>query len=745
LLGHYQYKTILNVNINKKIKEQNYHIKTILDDMKYKYITYAVDEVFLNEKLVEAFANGDREALYEYALPIFENLKKYDNFLTIMNFHTADNHNFLRVQRPEVFGDDLTKLRPMVRETNLTQKPQEGFEVGKYALSYRVALPLFYKDKYIGVFEFGIDIRYIISQLSISETLNPLFIVSKESVKKIYDYDKNADKYLNSFNKTHALIKLQASSDEKDTLQEVLDERIVEEKSYLKEHEGKYYLVFRSDAIRDYENKELGHFIFKNDMNTYLGTIYFVRALSVVLTLFMIAFIAVLINKLIKEYSSKIEKQKNILDYQAHYDYLTGLANRALFHDRLQQSIEKGERQGTKFALLFLDLDRFKEINDSLGHDVGDKLLRITAKKLQSTLRHEDTISRLGGDEFTILIQDVKKEVDASTLAQKIITTLSEPMVVDGHTLYITGSIGISIYPDDGVDANNLLKYADAAMYKAKEEGRNNFQYYSSEMTELALQRVTMEANIRKALDNGEFVVYYQPQVEATTQKIVGMEALARWMHPKKGLITPDKFIPLAQETGLILSIDRFVMLSAMKQMSSWYKMGLNPGVLALNLSIKQLSQEGCVSKLGLLIQEAQCKPECLELEVTEGEIMKNPQNAIDVLNTISDMGIELAIDDFGTGYSSLSYLKRLPIDKLKIDKSFVDGLPNNEDDASITRAIIALAKSLKLRLIAEGVETKEQKEFLVENGCEHIQGYYYSKPLSAQEMEQVLKKGLCK
>ncbi|MDQ1263737.1 MAG: hypothetical protein QG559_738, partial [Campylobacterota bacterium] len=384
LFGHYQYKTILNVNINKKIKEQNYHIQTVIDDIKYKYITYAVDEVFLNEKLVEAFANGDKEALYEHALPIFENLKKYNNFLAIMNFHTPDNHNFLRVQRPEVFGDDLSELRPLVREVNLTQKPQEGFEVGKYALSYRVALPLFYKEKYIGVFEFGIDIGHVISELSMSETLHPIFMVSKESVKKIYDYDKNADNYLTPFIKTHDIIKHQHFLNEENTLEELLDEQIVEEKSYLKEHNGKYYLVFRSDAIRDYENKELGYFVFKNDMNTYLGTIYFVRVLSIVLTLFIIALIAVLINKLIKEYSSKIEKQKNILDYQAHYDYLTGLANRALFHDRLQQSIEKSERQGTKFALLFLDLDRFKEINDSLGHDVGDKLLRITAKKLQS-------------------------------------------------------------------------------------------------------------------------------------------------------------------------------------------------------------------------------------------------------------------------------------------------------------------------------------------------------------------------
>ncbi|MDO9265766.1 MAG: EAL domain-containing protein, partial [Sulfurimonas sp.] len=477
------------------------------------------------------------------------------------------------------------------------------------------------------------------------------------------------------------------------------------------------------------------------EMDYYMVTIVFIRWISIMATILLVIIIVVLIYKLINRYTAELRMQKNILDYQAHYDLLTGLSNRILFNDRLEQAVEKGKRQKSKFALFFIDLDRFKQINDSLGHSIGDKVLQIIAKRLQLVMRKEDSISRLGGDEFTVLVQDLKEVTDASLLAQKIISSLSEPINIENHTLYVTTSIGISIFPNDGISANNLLKYADAAMYKAKEEGKNNFQYYSSEMTEKAFERVVMEASLRKALSNNEFVVYYQPQVDGRTDKVIGMEALVRWLHPNVGLVFPDKFIPLAQETGLILAIDRWVMLTAMKQIAEWHEMGLNPGVLALNLSMRQLGQEGCVDKLSAMIKESGCKPEWLELEVTEGEIMKNPENAIGVLNHISDMGIELAVDDFGTGYSSLSYLKRLPIDKLKIDKSFVDGLPDDEEDVSIARAIIALAHSLKLSVIAEGVETKDQKEFLVENGCDFIQGYYYSKPIPSDEMEKFLNK----
>ena len=438
----------------------------------------------------------------------------------------------------------------------------------------------------------------------------------------------------------------------------------------------------------------------------------------------------------------ELQEQKGKLHHQAHHDALTGLPNRVLLNDRLNQAIEKAKRNNTKIALLFIDLDHFKEINDSLGHAVGDEVLKIVTKKLQKTTRDEDTVARLGGDEFTIILEDLEHAQDSSLIANKILNTLAQPININKNTMYISSSIGISIYPDDGKSYENLLKFADSAMYKAKAEGRNNYQYYSSKMTELAFERVVMETSIRVALKEEQFIVYYQPQVDGTTDKLIGMEALVRWEHPIMGIIPPAKFIPLAEATGLIIELDQFVMKTAMTQFSQWYKQGFNPGVLALNLAVKQLEKAEFIDIFTELLKKTDCKAEWIELEVTESQIMTKPDEAIKILEEISDLGIELAVDDFGTGYSSLAYLKKLPINKLKIDKEFVRDLPNDEEDVGITRAVIALAKSLNLRIIAEGVETKEQRDFMIENGCNAIQGYFYSKPIPANKLEEILKKG---
>jgi len=436
---------------------------------------------------------------------------------------------------------------------------------------------------------------------------------------------------------------------------------------------------------------------------------------------------------------SELVEQKNILSYQAHHDYLTSLPNRVLFNDRLEQAIEKSKRNNLQFALLFIDLDHFKEINDSLGHAVGDEILKIVTTRLRATVRDKDTVSRLGGDEFTIILEDLHETQGASTTAGKILKVLSQVMNVNDKMLYVSSSIGISIFPDDSSSSQNLLKYADSAMYKAKAEGRNNFQYYNPIMTELALERVEMQTSLRDALQKEELVVYYQAQVNGATNRLIGLEALVRWQHPTKGMIFPDKFIPLAESTGMIVQLDRYVMKTAMRQFAKWHKDGLNPGILAMNLAIKQLQQKDFIEMLKNLIKETGCKAEWIEFEVTESQIMTNPLEAIKQLDQISNLGIELAVDDFGTGYSSLAYLKRLPIDKLKIDKAFVQDLPDDEEDVGITKAVIALAKSLNLRVIAEGVETQVQRDFLVENGCKNIQGYYYSKPIASDEVQKIL------
>ncbi len=442
-----------------------------------------------------------------------------------------------------------------------------------------------------------------------------------------------------------------------------------------------------------------------------------------------------------KEVERELKKQEEILWRQANYDLLTGLPNRSLFKDRLEHSIENGKRHGVKFALFFLDLDRFKQINDSLGHEVGDIVLKKVSSLIKSILRKEDTLARLGGDEFVIVTGSISKVADVGHLADKIINVLKEPIIIDEHNLYLSVSIGISLFPDDSKDMRNLLKFADSAMYKAKDEGRDNYQFYSPDMTKLAFERVAMETHLRLAIKNREFIVYYQPQFNALSEEIVGVEALVRWAHPTMGLIAPSRFIPLAEDTGMIADIDKIVIEQAMKQVDKWRKRGLDPGTLALNLSIGHLSDKNLINFIQKNISLYKIDAKSLELEVTESKVMKKPEEMIAKLKTLSDMGIKIAIDDFGTGYSSLSYLKRLPIDILKIDQSFVRHVPLSDDDSSIVKSIIALGQSLDLTLLAEGVETLEQKNFIIENGCKIIQGYYFSKPLNHIDMEKLLSK----
>ncbi len=441
------------------------------------------------------------------------------------------------------------------------------------------------------------------------------------------------------------------------------------------------------------------------------------------------------------EVENEVQRQKTILHHQANHDSLTGLPNRALFTTRLKQGVEIAQQEQRNLALFFIDLDKFKEINDSLGHDVGDKVLKIVADILQNSIRKEDTLARLAGDEFTIIMEDLKYSHDASKLGHDILKIFSEPIYVDNHVLYITCSIGISLYPQDADNEKDLLKYADTAMYIAKGNGRNSIQFYNHEMTKYALNQIQMKTQLRQAIDNEEFLLHYQPQIDISTNKIIGVEALIRWQHPTKGLLTPKKFINLAEETGMIIEIDKWVMQTALKQVSQWINEGLNLGTLSLNISIKQLENTNFVKNLKYNIDKFGFNPKCLELEITEGHMMKDPMTIINTLKQISDFGINISIDDFGTGYSSMSLLKRLPINRLKIDKSFLEYIPEDEEDIAIINSIIALAKSLNLELIAEGVETLEQVNFLRSKSCMYVQGHYYFHPLSDEELHSILLK----
>ncbi|MGB3962601.1 MAG: EAL domain-containing protein [Sulfurimonas sp.] len=436
---------------------------------------------------------------------------------------------------------------------------------------------------------------------------------------------------------------------------------------------------------------------------------------------------------------SMLEQQRKQLEYQANHDALTGLPNRVLFMDRLTQILNVAQKYDEEIAVLFIDLDHFKEINDSLGHDIGDQILVEFTKRVETKIEITDTLSRLGGDEFCVILSDISEPDYISNIISEIVAVVKESFVVGNNTLYVGMSIGIVIYPHDGEDAHALLKNADAAMYKAKENGRNRYCFYDENMTAKAYERVFLEAELRKAFINDELVVYFQPQMDIRTDRLVGMEALVRWQHPTMGLISPVRFIPLAELSGMIVELDRIVMQKALSEFAKWEVKGLNPGRLSMNLAMKQIEENDFIAFIKQLALKENIAYELLGFEVTESQIMKNPKDSIEALQKINDLGICLSVDDFGTGYSSLAYLKRLPIKKLKIDKSFIDNLPHDAEDAAISKTIISLAENLNLKVIAEGVETQEQKKFLYDNGCYFVQGYVYSQPLAPEAMEAFL------
>ncbi|MFU8837234.1 MAG: EAL domain-containing protein [Thiohalomonadaceae bacterium] len=428
------------------------------------------------------------------------------------------------------------------------------------------------------------------------------------------------------------------------------------------------------------------------------------------------------------------------LEHMANHDPLTDLPNRVLLNDRLSQAIYRAERKGCECAVLFIDLDRFKNVNDTLGHPAGDTLLREVGLRLQGLLRSQDTVARLGGDEFIILLEDVERPEFTELVATKVIDAMSLPFVSGGKEFFIGASIGVSIYPDDGLDASTLIMHADAAMYRAKEDGRNTYQFYTRELTADATDRLLLGAALRRAVEREELQVYYQPKVDLSNGKIIGAEALLRWIHPEMGFISPDKFIPLAEESGLILKIGEWVLRQACAQTVLWRNDYPDFHHMAVNISGVQVQRGNLVPLINAILNEYEMQSGQLHLEITESVLMQYPELATKVLTGLRDLGISLAVDDFGTGYSSLSYLKRFLIHTLKIDRSFVMDIPHDNNDMAITRAVIALGKSLQLKLVAEGVETLDQQTFLQQEGCDIGQGYFYSRPVPATDFLELLR-----
>lgn len=431
-----------------------------------------------------------------------------------------------------------------------------------------------------------------------------------------------------------------------------------------------------------------------------------------------------------RDITDRIEAEE-IIRFQAHHDMLTRLPNRALLQDRLNQAILQSKRNHMKLALMFLDLDRFKVVNDTLGHIIGDQLLQAVSNRLKSCLREGDTLARIGGDEFTLLLPAIHGRNDSEQIAKKIIEALKQPFPINGHELFVSTSIGIAHYPDDGSTMETLTKHADIAMYHVKDNGKDNYQFYADNMHEIYSRHLSLENDIRRALQNNQFRLYYQPQINIETNEIFAMEALIRWEHPERGIIPPTEFIALAEETGLIQPIGNWILKTACQELKRWRDVGLTNVRIAINLSACQLEQDDVIKTIMDSLRRNDIPGNMLEIEITENVLMKDIENTINKLQQLSDYGIKIAIDDFGTGYCSLNYLKKLPIDTLKIDRSFISDMHNSKQDSSIIKAIIAMAKGMNLNIISEGVETDTQLQQLIEWRCKNMQGFLFSRPIT--------------
>jgi diguanylate cyclase (GGDEF)-like protein len=444
-------------------------------------------------------------------------------------------------------------------------------------------------------------------------------------------------------------------------------------------------------------------------------------------------------NRILDLQSALLTAQEELQD-QATHDFLTGLPNRLLFSDRLTQRLAEAQRNSSMLSIMFLDLDRFKLINDGLGHNVGDLLLKQVAERLTSSLRGVDTVARMGGDEFTVILSSMIGSSDATTVADRVISSFSEPFQIDEHQLYVTTSIGISVFPTDGADVETLVRSADTAMYRAKEHGGNRYQFCTDNLVDMPGTKIKLENSLRRALGRNELVLHYQPRVNCKTGSILGAEALIRWQHPELGLVFPNQFIPLAEETGLIVPIGEWVVRTACAQNKAWQNEGLPPMEVAVNISARQLQHGDLVATVGSALKDSELDPQYLWLELTESTLMQNPDRAGEILRELKDMGVRISIDDFGTGHSSLSYLKDLPTDSIKIDRSFLKNITHDPDNAAIAGAVIAMAHSLNLKVVAEGIETIEQLEFLRSLNCDEMQGYFVSRPVARDSFAQMLE-----
>ena len=739
---------------DEKLHDQKYHeivtgmkqhLDTLINEKREAILLVALS-LSQNSDIKRILLNNTRSELH---LAHFSEKLKEDSSLKHVWFQLIDKNGISYCRSwTKKRGDNLLKSRLEISEMIKSPRIISLISTGKFSMTFKSIVPIYNNGKLLGIIETIAPFNSIVKKMK-QKSYNTLILIDKS-------YKAQLNHALSTrFIKDYYIATQIYDPTLKRLFKNKYKEQMLKINNYIVDLEEN--LLISSYTLKDIKGDDMGHFILSINLDKIDFSDVEKTVTHIILTLLFILLIiigfsyyiyVIQYKRFIERQNEKLENDVNVktkeLYHSAHHDALTDLPNRVLFTDKLNEAINFAQRREMNIFVLFLDLDRFKEVNDTYGHDVGDQLLQSVTQRLQENLRSIDVIARIGGDEFTILIQDIQYN-DMLIVAEKITHSMKEPFYIKGIKLNTTFSIGISTYPQDGTTTQELLKNADIAMYQAKEDGKNQYKFYNKEMSDRAHARVVLENDIKSALENGEFEAYFQPKVNALSQKVIGLEALIRWNHPTKGLIFPDQFINFAEEVGLIIEIDNYMRRETMRITKEWLQKGLEFGKVSFNASTLELESEGFVTQIKSLIEEMEYDSSKLELEILESQSIQNREKMMITLQEIRDLGLSVSIDDFGTGYSSLSYLKKLPIDKLKIDRSFIIDVPHDSASVALVRTVITLAKNLNLEIIAEGVEEKEQVEFLIKEGCENIQGYYYSKPIKADQIVELLIKGVKK
>lgn len=738
----YLYITTYTTHLQENLYEKNTQLmKTQLHALieeKAEVISVIATSVALNPTVKNIILNNEIDkSIVQYSHSFATN-----SSLKNIWIHVVDKNGISRYRSwTKKKGDSIRAIRLDVARILQHPKIYSGISVGQFDMTFKSMVPMFENKKFIGFVEVVAKFNSISKKMR-NRGYESVFLVE----------DKYKDQLTHPFTKRFIDNHYIANIDVNETML-----KLIKKIGIKKVEDIKDYTVYDNQLITNYR---------LNDVNgNYMASVILMKKVTaldqksiiqsrnrLILIAFLI-FIAIVgivyyvyvihyrkfINKINKELEDEVVRKTEELQHLAHHDVLTQLPNRVYFNQYLEDALKHAKRNGTNVSVLFLDLDKFKEVNDTFGHGAGDKLLVYIAKELKNILREMDFVARLGGDEFIIVVENV----DATSLAimcHKLIDTLHKKIVIDGNEMPVSFSIGVSSYPEDAQNAQDLLRNADTAMYKAKNLGKDRFEFYNKLMTEEIQERFNLVKRINKALKNSEFMSYFQPKIDSRSGKVTGLEGLIRWEDPKNGFIAPDHFIPLAEESNLIIQIDEWMIENSLKIVSQWHKKGLFDGRLSLNVSSRQMEQENFIDYIAGVIEKTACESSLVEIEITERQLVKDKEHIAIKLKELREMGIKVSIDDFGTGYSSLSYLKDLPVDVLKIDKSFTDTILHDKTGEAVVKSIITLAENLHMQTIAEGAESKEQVEFLTQNGCYNIQGYYYSKPLSQKECELYLK-----